>query len=244
MRDLMVSDIHSHMIYDVDDGSDNFEMTKSMIRMSINEGCRHIFMTPHSGALTGKNKIIKKFQTIREWIETEELEIEIYLGSEIYVDNDEYEKSIKSIIKNLKKGKYYTLNNTRYVLIEFYLGGFTFEEIAPMVAALLEEGYIPVIAHAERYGVSFETLYKLKSMGCMIQINLSNVYFIYRHDVVEMANRLLREEMVDFVGTDAHGIDRRKPEIRTFAEYLYKEYPEKYIDDILIGNAVKYLRGI
>ena len=78
-------------------------------------------------------------------------------------------------------------------------------------------------------------------MGCKIQINLSDVFYEYKHEMVDMANRLLEEKIVDFVGTDAHRIDRRKPEIKVYMEYLYNNYSKEYVDDILYNNAAALL---
>lgn len=234
-------DIHSHIMPGIDDGAEDLEMTKEMIRMSYNEGCRHLFLTPHAASLNRRVNVQKKLNVINEWVCSEGIPIEIYVGSEIYIDVGEDEEDIKKIIKKLKKRKYLTLNNTKYVLIEFYFGGFEFDEIVSVVSELFNAGYIPVIAHAEKYGVPYEYIYKFKTMGCKIQINLSDVFYEYKHEMVDMANRLLEEKIVDFVGTDAHRIDRRKPEIKVYMEYLYNNYSKEYVDDILYNNAAALL---
>lgn len=235
----VVVDIHSHIMPGLDDGAEDFDMTKEMIRMAYNEGCRHLFLTPHATSLN--RRVTKILNSINEWISLEGIPIEVYMGSEVYIDVGEDEEDIKKIIKKLRKGKYLTLNNTRYVLIEFHPGGFELDKIAPIASELINAGYIPVIAHAEKYGVPYEYIYQLKTMGCKIQINLSDVFYEYKHEMVEIANKLLEAKIVDFVGTDAHRIDRRKPEIKVYVEYLYNNYSKEYVDDILYNNAATYL---
>lgn len=238
----IVVDVHSHMLPAVDDGADNMDVTRQMIRLSYNEGCRHLFLTPHADAFNQRGiKVDNKLAAIREWLADENIDMAIYQGAEIYVDPEDAEDT-RTIIKKVKKGKYPTLNNTQYVLVEFYLGGFLLDEVIPTIVALKDEGYIPVIAHAERYGVPFESLCRLKEMGCLFQMNLCDVYFDWENDITNMTRKLLKEKMFDFVGTDAHGMDRRQPVMREYIDFLYANYDKDYIDGILYKNAMECLK--
>ena len=236
----MVVDIHSHMLPAVDDGANDFEVTKQMVRLSYEEGSRHLFLTPHADSFNYKDaNVTEEMKLIREWLDDEKIDMKIYPGSEIYVDPEDAEDT-KTILKKIKKGIYPTLNGTRYVLIEFYLGGFFLDEVVPTINALTDAGYTPVIAHAERYGVSYEYLCELKEMGCLFQMNLCDVYYKWENDITRMTRKLLEEKMFYFVGTDAHGIDRRPPVMKEYIDFLYENYNRDYIDEILYKNAVKY----
>jgi len=237
-----VVDLHSHMLSGVDDGAKDFRETKQMLQLAYSEGCRHLFLTPHASFLEGQaNSIANKLNNIRAWIKNEGMNLKIYFGTEIYVDPED-DEDIDSIIDKLQDGVYPTLNGTRYVLIEFYLGGFELNEVLPAVKSLIAAGYAPIIAHAEKYGVSFETLLSLKKIGCLFQMNLCDLYYIYENDINRMAHTLLRNRMIDFVGTDAHGMDRRLPKIKEYVEFLYKNYDKSYVDSILFNNAFEIFK--
>lgn len=166
--------------------------------------------------------------------------MQLYLGSEIYVDSEDAE-DMKSIIKKIRKGIYPTLNGTNYVLIEFYLGGFVLEDISKDIMRLTDAGYTPVIAHAERYGVSYDSLCELKEMGCLMQLNLCDVRFDSSNEMCLMATKMLDNELFDFIGTDAHGMDRRSPTMKSYIDQLYNRYNKNYIDELTWKNAEKFL---
>lgn len=237
----MLVDIHSHILPGVDDGADSLLTAQRMIEFSYTEGCTHLFLTPHAYSLNDRHiDVYDLYDKLLCWLDTKKANMKLYLGSEIYVDPEV--ENIKSIIKKLKKQKYLTLGDSNLVLIEFYLGGFKLEDIAPSIAALTDAGYKPVIAHAERYGVPFEYLCELKEMGCLLQMNLCDLYFKWMDDVNIMTKKLLDSQMFDFIGTDAHDLGRRPPVIAEYVDYLYKHYDNNYIDDILYNNAAyKYL---
>ena len=123
--------------------------------------------------------------------------MQLSLGSEIYVDSEDAE-DMKSIIKKIRKGIYPTLNGTNYVLIEFYLGGFVLEDISKDIMRLTDAGYTPVIAHAERYGVSYDSLCELKEMGCLMQTGLGLA--IVKH-IVEIHDAKIELDSAPGVGT-------------------------------------------
>lgn len=233
-------DIHSHILPGVDDGASDFDETKAMIKMAYEDGCEHIFLTPHAYRQNIK-EINKKYQWIKDWIASEHLGMNVYLGAEIRLDYEDKSQNAKEIIKKLNEGKYLTLNKTRYVLIEFGFGRLSFDGMIGQVVKIMDAGYIPVIAHVERYGALFEGLVEFKKIGCKFQINLSDVYGEFSDGMIDITNRLLSDRLVDFVGTDAHGIDRRRPEIKQYTDFLYGKYEKAYVDDILFNNAHKYL---
>ena len=234
-----VVDMHSHMLPDIDDGSRNFDITKQMIKMAYEEGCRHLFLTPHASYLEYEDvNVSGKMDAIREWIAAEGMDLKIYPGAEIYVDPED-EEDTETILKKVKAGIYPSLNGTNYVLIEFYLGGFEIDEVEPAVQALIGAGYTPIIAHAERYGMCFEEMCYLKSLGCLLQMNICDLYYTYENDTNQMTHMLLKEKLFDFVGTDAHGIDRRPPKMKEYIDFLYRNYDKEYVDAILYKNAVE-----
>lgn len=235
----VVADVHSHMLPGIDDGASDMEETRQMIRLAYAEGCRHLFLTPHAICLEDEHaKAAEKMEQLREWIRDEKMELQIYPGAEIFADSDLGEDA-PTVLRKVKDGTYPTLNGTEYVLIEFSLGEFYMDEVRPVVQGLIKNGYIPVIAHAERYGMCKESLRELKEMGCLLQMNICDLYYKQENDTNRMTHLLLKEKMIDLVGTDAHGIRRRSPKMKEYIDFLYRNYERDYVDAILYENAVK-----
>ncbi len=257
-------DIHMHVIPFVDDGADDLDDAINMLKIASSEGIKNIIATPHSGALKGtggnlkknfnirknpKNKesscnttikacalegtrggVLKYFNMLKEIARNENIQVELGLGCEIRMDYD----NISKIIKKVKKGIYPTLNGTNKVLVEFFSND-EFCSVRDSMSALLNNDYQPVIAHAEKYNLSTEEIGNLRDMGCLIQINYSDINPKYSNVISKKANALLEKQMADFIATDAHHSYRRTPHIKGTLEYLYKNYDSEYIDRLIRG---------
>ena len=113
----------------------------------------------------------------------------------------------------------------------------------------LDAGYTPIIAHVERYKAIYDDpltdLYRLKELGCLVQINLYSVEQDQGHVGVgsrkELANLFLKNRMVDFVGTDTHRLDYKSPEAAVGAEAIREKYGEEYADTVLYQKAESLL---
>ncbi len=224
------TDIHMHVIPYADDGAEDFDDALAMLRMAYEEGIRNVIATPHSAGFDRwRNDIRKNYELLKEKAEDEPIGINLMLGSEIRIFPDEMGK----IFKNIKKGKYPTLNGTNKLLAEFQPGERDFDDVAKCMHMLTDSGYVPIIAHAERYQFSVDQIYELKERGCLIQINYADVIPIGDHPMPKKANIMLRDKMVSFIATDAHRSTRRTPHIGVALKYLYNTYNDVYIDKIV-----------
>ena len=177
------------------------------------------------------------------------MDIEIYLGSEVRCNVFRMDK----ILKALKTKKVPSLNNSKYVLVELCAGDFTLSEKDMMkcINRLIEEGWIPVIAHAERYHLPIKIIKEMKRKGCFIQINMYSIVDDSNEKRRNNTEMMLKEKLVDFVGTDAHRLKRKRGVLKTkklrpvkvenAISYLYKNYEKDYIDDVLYNNARKWI---
>ncbi len=233
------TDIHMHIIPDVDDGANDMKEALSMLEKASSEGIKTIIATPHSGAFDGLfNPVKKRYEALKEIAREKGITIDLRLGAEICVGS----KDIKSVIRNLKKKKYPTMNGTGYVLIEFDLCTDDFCDAEFCVSELTERGYTPIIAHAERYSYTVDQIYELAEIGCLIQVNYSDVLpGQFKSSDCDKANKMLKDQRVDFLSTDAHGIEWRKPEIQRAIVYLYENYDKAYLDKVLFENPKKLI---
>lgn len=108
----------------------------------------------------------------------------------------------------------------------------------------LDSGYIPVIAHVERYNNIYDEpvrdLSMLKELGCMVQINLYSIDQDWGSRN-ELANLFLKYQLVDFVGTDTHRLDYKSPEAEVGAAALREKYGDEYANMVLYRNAENLL---
>ena len=212
-------DIHTHIIPNIDDGSSSLEDSILMIEDSIKQGIKNIILTPHFDIYgmkcdvdtNYKNEFIK----FKEEVAKRNLDVNLYLGNEIYYT--------KGIYKLLREGKIYSLGDTNKVLIEldFVNKIDNFEE---MLYEFKVENYQVVIAHAERYNYSnFKLVREWKKLGALIQVNASSFYAYKK--IKKLAQKLLKANLIDYIASDVHSF--RKNCIQNFIkEYKTTKYFE------------------
>ena len=233
-------DIHIHVIPGIDDGSDNLEESLSMLRIAAAQGVTSVVATPHSSAFDfGYDQVLREYEALKSAVSEEKIPVRILLGTEILC----YESDMDEIIHYLQNGIYPTLNRTRYVLAEFFPNAAN-KAIYYCLRRLQEAGFIPVLAHAERYhNFDLESAIELHSEGVLIQINVYSVRQENYDRIKKRARKLLEHQLVDFVGSDAHGMQHRPPSYTTGVEYMYMNYERNYVDRILQDNAIKLLQA-
>ena len=171
MRDrIRMIDIHSHVIFGVDDGAKTEKDTRDLLEESYRQGVRTIIATPHRrrGMFETDIEIIKEnFKRVEE-IATEVAEdLRVYLGSEVYYKEGEIEK--------IESGVYPRLADTDYVLVEFPYE-MRYKEIHRALNKIILLGLTPVVAHVERYNdVDEKGVQEFINMGVYIQVNAASV---------------------------------------------------------------------
>lgn len=229
-------DIHMHIIPGVDDGSWNLEMSKAMIDIAYRQGIRKIIATSHSSAFDMYHTLVKEeFEKLKEETEQRLPDMKLYLGNEIYCRRG----NMENILNQLNSGIYPSMNGTKYVLVEF-ASGVQLNEVFFCIDTLLVNGWIPIIAHVERYRNLFideDAIKALKEKGVMLQINIFSVYEEYDEKIKRNALRLIERRLVDFLGSDAHRTNHRPPSVEYGLSYLYANFDSDYVEKIAFRNA-------
>ena len=191
-------DIHSHILPGIDDGAKNISQSIQLIQDMKNLGFGKMIATPHTMAGVWDNS----YENIKESYEglTNKIEpgqSDISFASEYLIDS--------SFLEKIQSQKLLCLKDN-YVLVELsYLQAPT--NLFEILFELQLKGYIPVLAHPERYSYffnDFKAFEKLKSAGCLFQLNLMSTVGHYGADSVRIADKLLREKVIDYVGSDIH----------------------------------------
>lgn len=229
-----IYDIHCHIIPGVDDGSKNLEMSRWMLQKEYDEGVRHIIATPHFryDMFEASLNAVKK-QFLRVKAAAEEIGIELYLGCELHASMD--------MAACLKSGERLTMAGSRYVLTEFS----TIDQksyIRDRCQELIRWGYYPIIAHVERYRAvkgDLDFVDELRSMGAYIQVNTDSITGKDGFTIKRFCKKLIKEDLLDFVGTDGHDKSKRVPEISRCCNQIEKVMGSGYAKKIFIDNPKK-----
>lgn len=233
-----IVDCHMHIVPDFDDGSANLKMSMEMLRSAYNQGVRTVFCTSHSYVYDdlGINYYNKQFNLLREALKKEGLDINIYVGEELYCYH-----SIDKIIKNLNEKKYHSYNDTKYVLLEFDPQD-SKKYTTYSVKKIIEVGYTPVIAHVERYFrfVDCDDVERWKKLGAHIQINVFSLYDETNFFIKLFAREMLDRKLVDVIGSDAHRTTHRPPIYANGIQYILDHCNEDYANKIIHGNAERF----
>lgn len=232
-------DIHSHLIYGVDDGVKTLDESIDVLKDLKKAGYSDVIITPHyikdSKYTSDVKENEKRLKKIKKALEKNNIDINVYLGNEIYIDKD--------IDELLDSKKIASLNNTDYLLIELPLSG-EFPEYLEILSYLISRGYEIILAHPERY-VSFQKnfnkVYELEKLGVYFQCNLDSITGKYGEDAKNTIIRMLEEKKVTFLGTDIH---HKKEDYAKWvvAKALILNYiSEDELKDILYNNAKAFI---
>lgn len=235
----MVIDMHCHLLPGVDDGSKDEKETEKMLRMAWKEGIRGILVTPHyhvdrSGDFSERCK--KSYQKVCSMAKDIHPGMKIFLGNEIFYS--------AGVVEALKKGEALTLNGTRYVLVEFA----TYVELLTVRKAIQElqyAGYAPIVAHMERYDClkKEEQVRELVEMGALMQVNASTLTGKMGMGVKRYMKKLLKEDLIHIVGTDAHSSRHRRPKMKKCLRYIQRKAGASKRRELTESNPATIIRG-
>lgn len=197
-------DIHTHVLPGVDDGSPNIEETEKLLKMSWKQGVTTIIATPHFSHHTDFAKLQERLEMTRKAANKIDPRFKIYLGQEILY--------FEGICDWLDQGKALTLADSRYVLVEFRPND-NFIRLLRAVRELVSDGYLPIVAHIERYDCLREKgkTAELIDNGAYLQMNAASVIGgIFNQDARWCRNEIAQNR-IHFIASDMHNVSTRPP---------------------------------
>ncbi len=227
MLDAIGTDMHSHLIPGIDDGASTINQSIELIKQMAAMGFSKIITTPHIQGEVYKNtpEIINNgLNELKLALAKENIQIEISAAAEYLLDDKFNEKLLS---KNLLTfGKKFILVELSYFSPHPNLLNFIFD--------LQIEGYNVILAHPERYSYwfnNFKKLEELKERGVFFQLNIISLSGYYDIPVKKTAEKLVDNNMIDFLGTDMHN--------NNYMDGLNKTRFEKYLQKVLSSGKIR-----
>lgn len=220
-------DLHCHIIFDTDDGAKDLENSINILKEAYIAGFTKICCTPHyivPQYIKTKSENLEKLRIIKEKLKEENIDIELYLGNEIYITNNMKELLEAEMVSSLA--------DTKYVLVELPLTQ-KLLDAEEMIESLVFAGYTVVLAHPERYVYAQKDLKYFDSfieMGVYLQGNYESLIGKYGKMAQKTLKKLLKDKKIDLMATDTH---REKSTyikmnkiLKTLKHYAKKDYYE------------------
>lgn len=234
------ADIHCHMIPGVDDGSPDMDTTMKMLEKSYEEGARAIVFTSHyegGNNLYQPEELDRLFGQVQQQASEKWQDLQLYLGNELLYE--------QGIVEQLKDGSVHTVNGTKFVLVEF---GFSirYQDLYHGIQEIQKSRFRPIIAHVERFHCLVkhpERISELREMGVYLQMNAGSMLGGMFNENAKWCRKLLKERCITFIGTDAHGITHRPPEMKETLKWMEKHLDADYIENITWNYPMKMLEN-
>ena len=225
-------DIHSHLLPGIDDGAKDMDTSIALLLKMASYGIKNFITTPHvlGNVYPNSSEVIKqKLAAVKKELEKRKIKgISIQAAAEYMLDEE---------FSALLDQKDILVLKDNYILVEmsYFSAPINLYELLFKIQL---KGYKPVLAHPERYNfyhTDFKNYYKLKQAGCLFQLNLLSLTDQYGKGVQKTSEKLLKENLYDFVGTDTHH--------QNHLELLPKIGTKKTLEKIkhLLNNNKKFL---
>lgn len=195
-------EFHNHTIFGVDDGCENIEQSIELLRGFANIGMRKVIATPHIMSDFYKNSadnLLPLLKILQQKLVEENIPIQLECAAEYLID-DGFERKIED-------GNLMTFgSNKKHILVELPF----MDEPPNLKEAIFDlqiAGYIPVLAHPERYlyfNQNKTRYHDLKDQGILFQLNLLSTIAYYGPPVYDLAVYLVKNNLIDMVGSDTH----------------------------------------
>lgn len=226
-------DMHCHIIPGVDDGAGTLSDSMEILRAERAQGVTDIILTPHfrrNMFETSRDVVENNYRILVDKAAEEFPEIKMYLGCEYHANHD--------MSDMLRKDFRYRMCGTRYVLLEFSSAHDALY-IKNGAYTLISSGFTPIIAHCER----FRPIYKhidfaeeLCDMGAMLQLNANSVLGLDGFGMKMFCRKMLKRELVSFIGSDAHNTGDRATHLGECADFVEKKYGSHTAKKIFVKN--------
>jgi protein-tyrosine phosphatase len=233
-------DINCHILPGIEDGPDNLKEAIDMLKIAYEEGIRTIVATPpynKNNTLMDEDKLDRIIEQLNVEAGKIDSDYRIYLGREVEYNDENHQKIIS--------GQLDSMADSKYVMIRF-ASDIDFETISEAIRDINMDGYIPIVADVEQYDCMEENEDKVEELiqlGAYIQISAASVIGDLGHDKKSFSRKLLKEELVHFVASDALDSEDKAPYLRECAEYIERKYGLDYKNELFYINPMAVIEN-
>lgn len=239
---MKILDLHTHILPGVDDGAQTMDESLQMLRNAAASHVAAVVATPHCNVSPvwenyDTESFRARFLELRQRAAQEKIPVQIIAGAEVRVTED--------LPRLLRQKRVMGINAGCYVLTEFmpWTAPDYFLEHLEMI---LEEGYIPLVAHPERYGSvcrDSSIVAQWIQMGCHVQLTGGSILGKFGPEAKKAAQELLRRDMVACVASDAHGPRRRTNFLMDVYDHLALQYSKDYAQALMWETPLRICAG-
>ncbi len=223
-------DIHHHLLFGLDDGPQDIELSLAMVAAAAENGITHIACTPHANARWSFDPEVNR-QKLSEIEARSNGKVTLGLGCDFHLSYD----NIEDALKNRSK---YTINGKQYLLVEFadlMIPPSMNDAFYEMMVAGLQ----PIITHPERNLTIQRHPERMKEwlrQGCLVQVTASSLTGRFGRTAQSLAMQFLERDWVHFLATDAHNLESRPPRLREAYEVVAKRFGKDTAERLCVTN--------
>ena len=222
MNAMKFCDLHTHVLPGADDGAPTMEYALQMLQNAVASDVSLLAVTPHWGGPcpTPTEDLRARFLLLQQAAQS--LPVQLYLGAEVLAD--------AHLLPQLSPGTLPTISGGRYLLTEFPVDADP-AYFLETLQRLLDLGYIPLVAHPERYHAVCQQpqiVLPWLDMGCHLQLTGRSLLGEYGKNIQRTAAFLLQKDLVACIASDAHGLHRRSNFLLDVYDHLSVQYSKQY----------------
>ncbi|RHW39570.1 capsular biosynthesis protein [Lysinibacillus yapensis] len=226
-------DMHSHILWNVDDGPETIEQSLTLLEQAAKEGITDIISTSHCQhpQYDAKyNVVLEQVQQLQQELKNRQIPLTLHTGHEV--------RLTEKLIPSIKEGSIHVLANSKYLLLELpssHIPHYT----KNIIHALLVEGITPIIAHPERNkGIAEkpERLERLIREGALAQITAGSLAGHFGRSVQKLSLNLVRANLVHTYGSDVHNLSTRPFLFEKGLQFLKKKKEFEAVEMLLHNN--------
>lgn len=234
----LLIDIHSHILPGVDDGPETLDVSLRMLRRAAATGIRSVVATPHALdniSPAWEQSVISRFQDLSEAVITEQLEIDVFLASEIF-----FQFGVEDLME-------WSIGSFRgmgvYSLVEIPMSHYP-AKFEQMMNTLIARGKKPILAHPERIHPLIGDSGRIAALvdcGMLMQVNAGSLLGSFGRKIGAFAWRLLDEGLAHFVASDAHDTADRTFKLDAAWSMTAERYGPDYAEALFSTNPLRVL---
>ena len=230
-------DIHSHVLFELDDGARTLEESVAMVRMAAAHGTTDLVATPHAN-LSYRFEPAEIADRLARVEEAAGGALRLYTGCDFHLS---YE-NIQDAIDHPRK---YTIHQKSYLLVEFS-ELLIFKNTDEIFARLRDAGMIPIITHPERNGLLRQRREQIDhwvAEGARVQVTAQSLTGAFGRRAQDFSRELLDARLVHVIASDGHDCERRPPVMDEARAWLLKHYGELLAEALCVTNPGAALSG-